>query len=69
MAEDVTSTIRTRDLIVDKSLWVSIFGILAVVFIGYIFSGYILRPVRHMSEIASGFTLGKQGSHMLLDVH
>lgn len=68
MAEDVTSIIRTRDIVVDRSLWVSIFGILAVIFIGYIFSGYILRPVRYMSEMASSFTLWEKDKFHTLDV-
>jgi hypothetical protein len=68
MAEDVTSIIRTRDIVVDLSLWVSIFGILVVIFIGYIFSGYILRPVRYMSEMASSFTLGEKDKFHTLDV-
>ena len=57
MAEDITGVIHTRDMIVDRSLWVSLFGILAVILLGYGFSWYILRPIRHMGEVASGFSL------------
>jgi hypothetical protein len=62
MAEDVTSIIRTRDMIVDRSLWVSLFGILAVICIGYFFSSYILSPVRSLHSVAEKFSLSKRGS-------
>lgn len=60
MAEEVTSIIQTRDLIVDRSLSVSFFGTLAVIVIGYLFSGYILSPIRTMHHVAENFSLRKK---------
>lgn len=60
MAEDFTSVIMARDMIVEKSLWVSIFGLLAVLIIAYFFSGYVMRPVKSLHGAAERFSLGRK---------
>jgi signal transduction histidine kinase len=59
-AEDVTSEISMRDDTIHTALWTSLFSILFVAIIGYLFSGYILRPIRAMQGIAESFSLGKK---------
>jgi signal transduction histidine kinase len=62
MAEDFSNVIMARDTIVEKSLWISIFGLLAVLGIGYFFSGYIMKPVKSLHIAAERFSLGKKWS-------
>ena len=60
MAEDFTSVIMARDMIVEKSLWISIFGLLAVLIIAYFFSGYVMKPVKSLHSAAERFSLGRK---------
>ncbi|MBP9779242.1 HAMP domain-containing histidine kinase [Candidatus Gracilibacteria bacterium] len=68
MAEDFTSVINTRDMIVEKSIRTSLFGILITMIVGYIFSGFILRPIRQMNRIAEDFSLDKKDKHFKVDI-
>jgi HAMP domain-containing protein len=60
MAEDFSNVIMARDTIVRKSLWISLFGLLAVLIIAYLFSGYVMRPVRSLHSAAERFSLGRK---------
>lgn len=57
MAEDFTSVILTRDMIIEKSISTSLFALLIVMSIGYCFSYFILHPIRVMHGIAERFSL------------
>ena len=68
MAEDITDVIHTRDMFVDRSLWISLSGLFAVIILGYLFSWYILRPIRHMGAVAGRFSLEDKRSEDIIDV-
>jgi signal transduction histidine kinase len=66
MAEDFTSVIMTRDMIIEKSISTSLFGLLIVMSIGYCFSYFILHPIREIYTIAEWFSLeNKKHSHKI----
>jgi signal transduction histidine kinase len=69
MAEDFTSVIVTRDMIIEKSISTSLFWLLIVIIIGYCFSYFILRPIREIYTIAEWFSLeNKKHSHKI-EIH
>ncbi len=49
-----------RDETIHMALWTSLFGIFLTLIIGYIFSGYILRPIRSLHRAAEDFSLEKK---------
>jgi signal transduction histidine kinase len=59
-AEDITEQIQMRDDTIRTAFWTSLAGILVVALIGYLFSGYILAPMRQMHRVAEGFSLRKK---------
>ena len=52
----------TRDMIVERSLRLSILGFLMIVLIGYFFSGYLLRPIQNMNEATRRFSLSEKST-------
>lgn len=58
--DDVTDILMTRDMIIERSLWISLVGILLIIGIGYFFSGYILRPIQNMNAATRRFSLSKK---------
>ncbi len=60
--DDVTDILLTRDMIIERSLWLSLVGILLIILIGYFFSGYILRPIHNMNEATRKFSLSQKES-------
>lgn len=60
MAEDCTDIIMTRDMIVEKSISMSLLAIIVVIIIGYVFSYYILSPIRTMCMVSEQFSLDKK---------
>ncbi len=63
--DDITDIIRTRDIIIERSLWISFLGIILITIIGYIFSGYILRPIQNMNQATRRFSLSrKEDNHV-----
>lgn len=61
--DDVTDILLTRDMIIERSLWLSLVGILLIMLIGYFFSGYILRPIQNMNEATRRFSLSQKESN------
>ncbi len=45
---------------IERSLFLSIIGFLLIILIGYIFSGYILRPIQNMNEATRRFSLSEK---------
>jgi signal transduction histidine kinase len=62
--DDVTDIILTRDMIIERSLWLSAIGFLLIIVLGYFFSGYILRPIQNMNEATRRFSLSQK-----MDIH
>ncbi len=60
--DDVTDILLTRDMIIERSLWLSLVGILLIILIGYFFSGYILKPIHNMNEATRKFSLSQKES-------
>lgn len=60
--DDVTDILLTRDMIIEKSIWISFVGLLLIIVIGYFFSGYILRPIQNMNEATRRFSLSQKES-------
>lgn len=58
--DDVTDIIFTRDMIIERSLWLSAVGFLLIIVLGYFFSGYILRPIQNMNEATRRFSLSEK---------
>ena len=58
--DDVTDIISTRDMMIERSLWLSAIGFLLIITIGYFFSGYILRPIANMNEATRRFSLSEK---------
>ena len=58
--DDVTDIIFARDMMIERSLWLSIVGLLLIIIIGYLFSGYILRPIQNMNEATRRFSLSEK---------
>lgn len=58
--DDVTDIIFTRDMIIERSLLISVIGFLLIILIGYFFSGYILRPIQNMNEATRRFSLSEK---------
>ena len=67
-AKEFTDVIQTRKLIVEKSLWISLMSIVFVMLMGYVFSGYILRPIRLMNQSAQRFSLENKDDEHTIDV-
>lgn len=62
--DDVSDIIMTRDMIIERALWTSALGFLLLIIIGYVFSGYILRPIQNMNEATKRFSLSEKiGTH------
>jgi signal transduction histidine kinase len=59
-AEDITEQVSMRDETIRTAFWTSLAGIFIVSIIGYLFSGYILAPMRQMHRVAEGFSLRKK---------
>ena len=49
-----------RDETIHMALWTSLFGVFLTLIIGYIFSGYILCPIRSLHQAAENFSLEKK---------
>ncbi len=47
-------------MMIERSLLLSAIGFLLIIFIGYIFSGYILRPIQNMNEVTRRFSLSEK---------
>ena len=60
--DDVTDILMTRDMIIERSLWLSLVGLLLIILIGYFFSGYILKPIQNMNEATRRFSLSQKES-------
>ena len=60
--DDVTDILMTRDMIIERSLWLSLVGLLLIILIGYFFSGYILKPIQNMNEATRRFSLSHKES-------
>ena len=58
--DDVTYIISTRDMMIERSLLLSAIGFFLIILIGYIFSGYILRPIQNMNEATRRFSLSEK---------
>ncbi len=58
--DDITDIIFARDMIIERSLWLSFLGLIIIIIIGYIFSGYILRPIQNMNEATRKFSLSEK---------
>lgn len=58
--DDITDIISTRDMMIERALWLSLIGFLFVIVVGYTFSGYILRPIYNMNEATRKFSLGEK---------
>ncbi len=64
--DDVTDIIFTRDMIINRSVGISLIGFLLLILIGNFFSWYILRPIQNMNEATRRFSLSeKSGSQMV----
>lgn len=58
--DDVTDIIFTRDMMIERSLLLSVIGFFLIILIGYFFSGYILRPIHNMNEVTRRFSLSEK---------
>lgn len=58
--DDITEIISTRDIIIERSLWLSVIGFFFIIILGYFFSGYILRPIQNMNEATRKFSLSQK---------
>ncbi len=58
--DDVTDILLTRDMVIERSLWISLLGIFLIIVIGYIFSGYVLRPIQNMNRATRRFSLSQK---------
>lgn len=58
--DDVTDIIEARDRIIERSIWISLLGLILISLIGYIFSGYILRPIQNMNQATRKFSLSRK---------
>ncbi len=58
--DDITDILMTRDMIIERSIWISLVGILMIILIGYVFSGYILRPIQNMNAATKRFSLSQK---------
>lgn len=47
-------------MMIERSLWLSLIGLLLIIMIGYFFSGYILRPIQNMNEATRRFSLSEK---------
>lgn len=60
--DDVTDILSAREMIIERSLWISLLGIILIIVIGYVFSGYILRPIQNMNQATRRFSLSQKES-------
>lgn len=67
--DDVTDIIFARDMIIERSLWLSLVGFMLIVFIGYFFSGYILRPIQNMNDATRRFSLSQKGEDQHVGIY
>ena len=64
-AEDITDIVMTRNDLIHKGFYYSIGAVIFVVIIGFLFSGYILNPIRQMHAVAASFSLQKKQDYHL----
>lgn len=58
--DDVTDILSAREMMIERSLWISLLGIILIIVTGYIFSGYILRPIQNMNQATRRFSLSQK---------
>ncbi len=58
--DDVTDIILTRDMVIERAIWLSILGFLLLIIVGYTFSGYVLRPIQDMNTATRKFSLSEK---------
>lgn len=58
--DDVTDILSAREMMIERSLWISLLGIVLIIVTGYIFSGYILRPIQNMNQATRRFSLSQK---------
>lgn len=67
--DDVTDIIFTRDMIINRSVAVSLIGFFLLIIIGYFFSGYILRPIQNMNEATRRFSLSEKSGSQTVGIY
>ncbi len=58
--DDITDILSARDMLIERSLWISLLGIILIIVTGYVFSGYILRPIQNMNQATRRFSLSQK---------